>query len=185
MLRDTDSILAGHQQLFADSAVPSLIELLLKFLGIETPSLQSAGGDLPAQWGGLVDQTFGRIVLRRLPWGRVAFCRLLNQELSAGRPVGFMLQAATGGTAPTGQRAWVVTALQAVGQYYFVDLVGKFPELGAGEGHFTEKRSMRVDEILDGQVSLVLYCEELRPQVRPNRWRKSRFARLARMPVSA
>jgi hypothetical protein len=38
-------------------------------------------------------------------------------------------------------------------------LVGKNPESGGGEGRFSEKRMIRLDEIEDQAVSAVIYFE--------------------------
>ncbi len=186
MLRDADSILAGHRQLLPSSAVRSLIELLLKLLGVNPPDLQGMPAGEEGQWASLVDQTFGHVTLRRLAGEREAVSRLIIQELSAGRPVGLMLQ----GKSDDGERAWVATGLQQVAQYQFVDLASKFPELGSGEGRFTEKRSLRLEEIFQGQISSAFYGEELgrlpaQENVQQRLGRKARLARLPMSPIAA
>jgi hypothetical protein len=149
----------GHWQRFAHSGVTSLIELMLKFVGPSAPDLQSLEAVLPLGWRSLVNQTVGGMVLRRMEWERPMFRHLVAAELSRARPVGLVLNEPAAAAEPPRERGWAVVRINEVRPYLVVDLVGKNHELGGGEGRFTAKRMVRLDQITDREVAAVLYFE--------------------------
>jgi hypothetical protein len=158
-MRDPDAVLVRHHQLFPTSPVTSLIELMLKLMRAPAPNLQSLEKVLPLGWASFVNQSFGGATLRRVDWDRVLFKHLLEVELRAGRPIGILLTETINGAVTGIQRAWAVIRFTEVRPYVFADLVGKNPETGGGEGRFSEKRMIRLDEIPDQAVDAIIYFE--------------------------
>ncbi len=158
-VRDPDSVLVGHHQMFPSSSVTSLIELMLKLMRAPAPNLQSLEQVLPLGWQSFVNQNVGRAILRRVDWDPVLFKHLLASELPAGRPIGVVLRETVDGMVTELERAWAVIRFTEVRPYVFADLVGKNLETGGGEGRFSEKRMIRLDQIIAEAVSAVLYLE--------------------------
>lgn len=159
LARDPDRVLEGHRQRFPHSGATALIELMLKFVGPTAPDLQSLEAVLPLGWRSLINQTVGGMVLRRMEWDRPMFRHVVAAELGCARPVGLLLNEPALGDEPPRQRGWAVVRLNEVRPVIFADLVGKNPELGGGEGRFTAKRIVRLDQIEDREVAAVLYFE--------------------------
>ena len=145
--------------MFPSSTVTSLIELMLKLMLAPAPNLQSLEAVLPQGWQSFVNQSVGRAILRRVDWDPVLFKHLLESELTAGRPIGVLLRETADGVVTGLERAWAVVRFTEVRPYVFADLVGKNVETGAGEGRFSEKRMIRLDQIVAEAVSAVLYFE--------------------------
>ena len=159
LARDPDRVLEGHRQRFPHSGVTCLIELMLKFVEPTAPDLQSLEAVLPLGWRSLINQKVGGMVLRRMEWERPMFRHVVAAELGCARPVGLLLNEPAQGAEPARQRGWAVVRLNEVRPFLFADLVGKNHELGGGEGRFTAKRNLRLDEIDDREVAAVLYFE--------------------------
>jgi hypothetical protein len=162
MARDPDAVLERHRQRFPHSAASSLIELMLKLMGTEAPDLQSLEPVLPQAWRSFINQRVGGVVVRRLEWEREMFRHLLSVELGSGRPVGLLLNTPASDGEPAREQAWAIIRINEVRPYLFADLVGKHPERGGGEGQFTAKRLVRMDQIADAEVAAVVYCEVAR-----------------------
>jgi len=139
--------------------VTCLIELMLKFVEPTAPDLQSLEAVLPLGWRSLINQKVGGMVLRRMEWERPMFRHVVAAELGCARPVGLLLNEPAQGAEPARQRGWAVVRLNEVRPFLFADLVSKNHELGGGEGRFTAKRNVRLDEIEDREVAAVLYFE--------------------------
>jgi hypothetical protein len=161
MIRDSDSVLARHRQRFPHSVGTSLLELMIKLMGGQAPDLQSLEAVLPQGWKNLINQTAGGVTVRRAEWDPVMFRHLAGVELSQGRPVGLLLKETGPEPSLASEQAWAVIRLNEIRPYVFLDLVGKNPELGGGEGQFSVKRVLRLDEIVDSQVTAVFYCEPI------------------------
>lgn len=171
MIRDIEGIFSAHRQRYASSEVTSLIELLLKLMAENPPDLQVREMHGSIGRPDLMDQVYGRIALRSFTWEQEPFIPFVITEIAAGRPVGLWLSNKLTLSGRKGERGWIVVRINTVGNYVFADLYSKRPEQGDGDGHFTEKRVLRLDGLSQEHVSMSIYCEELFPRP-PQRSRK-------------
>jgi hypothetical protein len=166
MVRDIEAAFTGHRQIYPGSAATSVVEMMLKLMGIAPPDLQAANSEGPTGWSASLDQVYGHLAIRSFAWDQGLFPQLLSTEIAAGRPVGMMVANSATGSGRQGERGWIAVRANWVSQFLVIDLRGKSPELGAGEGRFSESRVLRADKLLGAEISGVIYCDEIMP--RPN-----------------
>lgn len=134
---------------------------MLQLLGVDRPLFTADRLDSGLHWRDLIDQTFDGYALRRMEGGIGDQHDRLAEELKAERPVGLIIQELDPATGQSVERGWVLLRLHQVGPYVFLDAVRRHPESLASEGHFTERRVLRLDQMEAGQIEAIVYWQPL------------------------
>ncbi len=151
---------------------------MLHLLGVEQPRFEADSLNSALHWSDLIGQTFDGFRLHRMAGTAAEQQTQMGEELRAERPVGLLLRELDLVTGQRVERGWVILRMHEVGPYVFLDAVRRHPDSTADDGRFTERRVLRLDQMMPDQIEALIHCQPLTaptPYRRRGRPRKRRF----------